>query len=284
MKGKIRTFLVDLLTVTVGNLLVFLRPNKVRELSENGISLVLNNNLSPTERLMRRALLKKMESSKDFDALARLHKNYWVNQGDDFVNVTENNLENIHLPNYKFVFDLLADQITQHSLQFDTLVEIGTGNGSVLNYLSTKFPTINNFVGIDLSEKQIETNKATFSENSKLEFVAADAIEWFKNQQKRDQIVLTFRGVFEYFTQHQLAKFLAKINSLGNIVFIAIEPVGEGHDFKTMFDSQIYGVEGSFSHNYIKQFQDAGFSVWHYELKKETGYENPMSIVCAQNF
>ena len=142
MKGKIRSVLVGFLTNTVGSLLVTLRPQKVKQLSEKGLTLVLGDNLSLSERLMRRAILKKIEKNEDHDQLAQLHKTYWAKQGDHFVNNTEDNLKNIHLPAYKDTLDVLKNEISNAPMAFEKLVEIGTGNGSVLNYLSLNYPDI----------------------------------------------------------------------------------------------------------------------------------------------
>lgn len=50
---------------------------------------------------------------------------------------------------------------------------------------------------------------------------------------------------------------------MGKIIFIAIEPVGVNHDFNKNPNSEIYGSENSFSHNYVKMFQNSGFTLWH---------------------
>ncbi|MGV6831725.1 MAG: class I SAM-dependent methyltransferase [bacterium] len=277
-----RSILVDLLTKTIGNLLLFLNPNKVRELTNKGISLTLD--LTPTERLMRRAIINKMQREGDFESLAQLHKSYWSNKGDNFVKHTETNLENTHLPNYKYVFDLLEEQIKKSSGKFSKLIEIGTGNGSVLDFLSSKFNSIEKLIGIDLSENQIKSNNKKYKGNKRLTFIADDAIDWFNKQPKEDLIILTFRGVLEYFTEKQLNSFLKKLNDLGNVIFLAIEPIGENHNYDNNPNSKVYGVEGSFSHNYQKLFNDAGFYIWYYENKAESGRQNFMSITGAQNF
>ncbi|WP_400080189.1 class I SAM-dependent methyltransferase [Winogradskyella sp. R77965] len=284
MKRKIRSALVDILTNTVGRTLVLLRPKKVDELSKKGMTLVWEDNLTSTERLMRRFILRKMEKNQDYDALAKLHQTYWAEQGDDFVNRTENNLENTHLPGYKSILNTLENQIAKEALKFNKLVEIGTGNGSVLDYLSHRLPEVDHMIGIDLSKGQTDVNTSNYGTNSKLEFLAADVLEWIEEQDQENVVFLTFRGVLEYFTQQQLVQFFRKLNSMGNVMFFAIEPNGHDHNWEMNPNSQIYGVESSFSHNYIKLFKDAGFKIWHHEQKKESGQLNHMTVVGAKNF
>ena len=263
---KIRSVLVGILAGTLGELLVLLRPGKARQLSEEGVTLVLDN-LSLSERLMRRVILKKIEKKKDYNTLAELHQNYWAKQGADFFKATNDSFEKIFLPECSFIFKLLKEELSKHSEKYNTLVEIGTGNGNVLEYLSIEFPEIEHFVGIDLSSSQIDMNNEKFQENKRLEFITSDGFEWVKKNGQGNTIFVTSRGVLEYFTEERLQSFLNKVSSLGKIIFIAIEPNGTDHDFKINPGSQPYGPERSFSHNYPKLFENAGFNLWHLSYK-----------------
>ncbi|MFD1015388.1 methyltransferase domain-containing protein [Winogradskyella rapida] len=284
MKGKIRSVFVGFLTNTVGRMLVALRPQKVKQLSEKGLTLVLGDNLSLSERLMRRAILNNIEKNEDYEQLAQLHKTYWAKQGDDFVNNTEANLKNVHLPAYKATLEVLNAEILNAPLAFDKLVEIGTGNGSVLNYLSTTFPSVKDFIGIDLSKEQTKINQINYKDNPKLKFVGGDVLDWLEQQQQGNYVFLTFRGVLEYFTQQQLTAFFEKLNALGSIIFFAIEPTDAAHNYETSPNSKVYGVEGSFSHNYEKLFKDEKFNVWYSDAKNEAGHPYKIRIVGAKNF
>ena len=267
MKNKIKSLVYQLLTVLVGNTLVFFQPEKAKQLSENGMTLVLDNRMSIMERLMRSAILNKLEKRKDFDTLAKLHQNYWANKGDDFFLETEAAFQNDFLPNCSFIFDELEKELINSPAKFHALVEIGTGNGSVLNYLCSKFPNIDRFVGIDLSPVQVQINNKKYNENKKLEFVASDGFDWVKAHGQSHTIFVTSRGVLEYFTEQRLQAFLKEIHLLGDTIFIAIEPKGIEHNYETNPNSQPYGHERSFSHNYPKLFKNAGFSLWHLSFK-----------------
>ena len=139
-------------------------------------------------------------------------------------------------------------------------------------------------VGIDLSEVQIENNKVNYKENPKLEFVAADGFDWVHKHGHENMVFVTFRGVLEYFTEQRLQEFFDKLNGLGKIIFFAIEPNGLDHDFRTNPNSQIYGPECAFSHNYPKLFQNAGFKIWHLSNKIEGEHHDITCIIGAKNF
>lgn len=285
MKRKLRGIIVNFLASTIGNFLILVFPKKAKELSDEGITLVMTKKFTLIEQLMRKAILIKVQKQKEFNSLSDIHKKYWAKQGKDFFLVTKNNLETIHLPRHKSTFDALQKQLEITPSEFKTIVEIGTGNGIVLNFLNSRFPELEKFIGLDLSQEQISINQTKFKDNPKLEFVATDVLDWVETHGKEHMIFFTFRGVMEYFNQEQLTQFFKKLNSLGKTMFFALEPNGLEHDFEKNPDSMIYGVETSFSHNYQKLFEDAGFNIWHLDKMKEPEYPHHiMSIIGAKNF
>ncbi|QBA63907.1 class I SAM-dependent methyltransferase [Muriicola soli] len=259
---KLRSIVIKILTVTVGNIMLVLFPKRAKELQIQGLSFFVDNNPTITDKLMRRALLKKAENA-GAESLASIHKDFWINQGHEFCSKYEERLVNNDLPKSEFIFDLLQKKLANTQIKYDSLVEIGCGNGYILSYLSKKFPDIQRFIGVDLSLDQIKLNEIKYAGNKKLEFVAKDINDWIAINPQGNSIFVTFMGVLEYFTQNQLESLIQHLSTLNNIVFIAIEPIGLDHDFNSNPKSQIYGHEHSFSHNYPKQFQEASFTIWH---------------------
>lgn len=174
-----RSTILNILTATLGNALVYLKPQRAQQLSDEGMTIVLGK-MSFGDKLMRRAILKKLEKQQDFTKLEQLHQNYWANKGAEFFLSNEKSFTQEFLTNCAFIFDELEKELSKTSTQYHTLVEIGTGSGSVLNYLSARFPQINKYIGIDLSPEQIELNNKKFSKNPRLDFVASDGFEWVK--------------------------------------------------------------------------------------------------------
>lgn len=266
--NSLKRIILSLLTKTFGRLLVVFQKNRVNKLKAEGLTLATNKNLSFTERLMRNVILNDLERKGDKGTLEQLHINYWQHKGAEFFSDTDDSFETKFLPDCAFVFDLLQKKLGKNGTHFKTLIEIGTGNGKVLDYLSKRFTQIKSFVGIDLSEEQIQVNSDHYKSDEKLNFVAADGFEWVSSFGKENTIFVTSRGVLEYFTQEKLQDFLKVIQSLGNVIFVAIEPNGIRHNFNENPNSIIYGYERSFSHNYKKLFENAGFNIWHYSSKK----------------
>lgn len=275
MKGK--------LIYLIGDLLILLMPKKAKNLAKTGMTITDRNKITLIELFMRKSLLKKVEDKSDYNTLSEFHKAYWKNKGDDFFTATDDSFEKNFLPECTFMFDLLKNKLSIEEEDFNTIVEIGTGNGKVLNYLSEQFPQIDRFVGIDLSENQIISNQKTYSRNQRLEFVAYDAFDWINTYANKNMIFVTSRGVLEYFTESKLLDFLQQINRLGNTIFVAIEPNGVNHDLNANAGSEPYGYERSFSHNYKVLFKKAGFTLWHSSIKDST-LDHYFSYIGADNY
>lgn len=275
MKSKIVIF--------IGDLFVFLMPKKAEEFAKTGMTITDGNKITLTERFIRKSLLRKVEINSDHETLSKFHKAYWENQGDNFFAATTDSFENNFLPECSFIFELLKEKLSGENHDFNTIVEIGTGNGKVLNYLSEQLPQIDRFVGIDLNQNQIKQNRETYKKNTQLEFVASDAFDWVNTYANKNMIFVTSRGVLEYFTESRLQDFLQQVNRLGNTIFIAIEPNGIDHDLKINKHSELYGYERSFSHNYELLFKNASFNLWHHS-KKDSSTEHYLSYMGADNY
>jgi hypothetical protein len=271
------------LKMIVGQILIVIMPKKAAALSGEGMTIDMG--LTTRDRLIRYAILEKAKKKKDFETLSNLHQDYWVNKGEEYFSsgFNSNVLENFFIPKCSFLLDLLQEQLKLDSGQYNTLVEIGTGDGTILEHLSTKFPLINKFVGIDLSAAQIEANKKVFNKNSNLEFVASDGFEWIKKNGHDHMIIVTSRGVLEYFTQSKLQALFDELNNKRKIIFLAIEPTGVSHDFLKNPDSEIYGFENSFSHNYAQVFKNSDFILWHHSKELYSNSECCMNFIGAKN-
>ncbi|WP_456441535.1 class I SAM-dependent methyltransferase [Psychroserpens sp.] len=242
------------------------------------------DNLTVIERLMRYALVKKLDKIKDHDAIAESNRKFWEdNSAVGLFTETEDTFETDFLPNCTFIFDQLKKELINQSEQYTTIVEIGTGNGDVLNYLSDEFPQVNRLIGIDLSQHQIDLNNKRFIDNKKLEFVAADAYDWIIEHGQSNAIYVSSRGVLEYFLEERLQDLLTKIHQLSNILFVAIEPNGADHNFDTHPTTQLYGDEPSFSHNYPQLFKNSGFTLWHFSQKPWQNGGNLQTFIGAKS-
>ncbi|MRI00239.1 methyltransferase domain-containing protein [Kriegella sp. EG-1] len=255
MKNRVKLIL--------GNILIELRPKKVSYLEKNGITLNIGGEYNLCERLMCFAMLKNAERKGNSHVLQEYHKNFWINKGREHFLRTEDVLEGYFIPRELFLFDKLQEKLNSQWKGFHSMVEIGTGNGYVLDFLSTRFSQINKFIGIDLSQSQIKINKKRFLKNKKLEFVAMDGLDWVRKNGRSNMIFFTSGGVLEYFSEQRLKELLTVLNNLGHTILVFVEPIAVDIDFTENQKSQAYGYESSFSHDYARLLKEAGFKLWH---------------------
>jgi SAM-dependent methyltransferase len=181
-------------------------------------------------------------------------------------------------PNAKLIEEI-ERAIRTHPVS--TVCEIGCGNGRALQYLAELLYGPQRFIGIDLSDAQTGINRTRYA-GSQLEFVCAEATAWITQNAKPDWFYFSYGGVLEYLAQPQLESLLAWIkNHAAPATFAIAETVGIGHDFEKNPDSEPYGYELSFSHNYRQLFQRAGYTVHYYSEHRSEGIRYVLIISCV---
>ncbi len=157
----------------------------------------------------------------------------------------------------------IVDQLQELSrkTQFDTLIEIGCGDGRVLEHCVAALPDIRHAVGIDINPAIIERNRENFRDNPRLSFTAADASTWLAENMGDGTIVLTYGGVMEYFSAPALSSMFRTIAKHDRVAVALVEPVDPAHDLVGDPASRPFGQESSFSHNHAALLGGAGFRI-----------------------
>ncbi|AWG20858.1 hypothetical protein FFWV33_04520 [Flavobacterium faecale] len=266
----------------VGKGLVAIFPEKAKNLSIKGMTIQLH--LPVADRLMRNYIFDKAKKENNFEALSNYHKDFWSNKGEDYFLSGFNTdvLESFFKPKCSFLIDSLEEQILEQNENYNLFIEIGTGDGTILKYIKDRSTAIDKFIGIDLSKSQTEANRQRYQNEDKLEFHAADGVEWIKKNGTNKMVVMTSRGVLEYFTQAKLQELFTILSQFEKVYFIAIEPTDVDHDYSKNPDSKIFGFENSFSHNYIKLFTNAGFEIWHQSKSVDWNPSSYMNFIGAK--
>ncbi len=204
--------------------------------------------------------------SRDFMRLRRFLANYWEKHGTDFHDQWHDRFERLFLAQDSVVIDALEGIIapSDDDHRFQTLYEIGCGGGEVLNHLSDRLPSLRRLVGIDLSQEQIQRNRARFEKKTPLSFHAADAARWIPDHAAPGGVFLTNGGVLEYFLKEEIQGILAHISQhLRPAAVVIIETIGVDHHLDAEVDSYVYGREMAFSHNYPHLMREQGFEIRH---------------------
>lgn len=268
----------------VGQLFIPLFPERVKKLEESQFTLSeFGRSRSKLDQILRFGLLYKAIRTNDLERLASYHENYW--KSDAAAQYHEDHafiFEEVFIPQFSYLLEIIQKEIEASGKTFDTLVEIGSGSGQLLDYLSKNMEgTVEQFVGIDLSPKTVETCNKRYG-NERVNFVAADGDAWIRENGQQNWIYLSHRGVLEYFPKEQLLSFFTHIATrYSPTILVTIEPVGVNHDLENNFNSQPYSNEYSFSHNYPHIMTEAGFKIIHTDLQPRNPKYNLLAVVAS---
>jgi SAM-dependent methyltransferase len=150
------------------------------------------------------------------------------------------------------------DKLVQ-SGHFTSLIEIGCGDGQVLNHCAGALPSLRSLTGLDINPTIIAANGVTWQDNPRLRFVCGDAMDCVGSLIEDGTILLTYGGVMEYLDRESLVSIFETLARHQNVAVAMVEPLSPEHDLTQQRASFTYGVENSFSHNYPHLLASAGF-------------------------
>ncbi len=245
---------------TLGKLLVTLMPSRAELVRQNEFSMSVGHR-NPLNSLIRAGLAERLVDGDKLDELSANHRHFWAtDQGTEYHVHARRHVTESYQQYFSYVSEILGGLLIANP-EITTLVEVGCGGGSLLNLLAQQFPQIERFIGIDLSPAIIAENARMF-DDARLEWVVANGKTWVEQTGGANTIYLSYRGVYEYFTQADLNEMFAKIASEKRpAISISIEPIGLQHDLDTTSDSLLYGTEYTFSHNYPHLYGQNGYTI-----------------------
>lgn len=240
----------------VGTALDFMRAPLVREIDNSqhtGRNIRLKNWVLESRKA--RARLRGDNAS-----IEREQFRYWKGDtADFFYDRFRTRMEKWFFGPHQVIVDQLADLTAR--IAFDRLIEVGCGDGQVLQHLATRIPQVQQFVGVDINPTIIERNQTSFASNPRLSFVSANAATWLPDQISDGLILMTYGGVMEYFAPDVLSAIFSQMAQHKRMAVALVEPVDPAHDLRTDPGSHVFGSENSFSHNHQQLLEAAGFTV-----------------------
>ena len=144
---------------------------------------------------------------------------------------------------------------------YTRLIEVGCGNGRVLEHCAAVMPEVPEFIGVDINPTIIERDRVDYAQNPRLQFMAADASSWLEKTAQPGTILLTYGGVMEYFSASTLVTMFKTLARKGPAAVALVEPVDPAHDLSRNPASHAFGQENSFSHNHEALLREAGYRV-----------------------
>jgi len=256
------------LKAVAGNFLKILNPGLAAAVDEKPF----DPEWGTAAKLIRNAHLLNAVQGRDHESLRRYFTHYWSSAlSAEFYEGFAHRFEDLFLRHHAVVADHIAGAIPLPGEGNTRLIEVGSGDGRVLEWLSERFDGISEFHGVDLNEREIEKCREKHRDSDRLFFHAGDLLEWLRAHPAPKTVLVTNGGVLEYILRDELLALFREFRSLCSPCLIAItESIGNDHDLEKEPDSFPYGHEFAFSHNYPALLREAGFEI-RWERDRPTG-------------
>jgi len=247
----------------LGRLLMRIMPRQVERLEAGDFTIYLGKR-NPIDYLLRAGMAHKALGDRDYQSIQDYHTRFWSSHAAYRYHEGHRSVhEDVTLRHFSPLLDALEAALAERQIR--GLCEIGCGSGDFLQYLAGRFGNLERLVGLDLSPESTETNRQR-NRDPRIEFVASDADRWIRDEGESHWLYVSHRGVFEYFPQASLESLLEYLAAKCRPnLLLAVEPVGIDFDLEKEVESRTYGREFSFSHNYPKLLERAGFQVLRME-------------------
>ena len=257
----------------VGNLLRCLRPDLAKRVDARPF----DPGWTSAAKLIRNAHLLNAVDRKDHETLRRYFTHYWSSAtSTEFYEGFAHRFEELFLRHHAVIADRIAESLPVLGDGPIRLVEVGSGDGKVLEWLSEKLPGIATLHGVDLNAREIQRCRERHCDSSRLFFHEGDLLGWLRANPAPRTVLVTNGGVFEYLLEDELRNLFSELRLLCAPCLVAItESIATDHDIETEEHSLPYGHEFAFSHNYSALLRSSGFELtWERNRPTQPGEEN----------
>jgi hypothetical protein len=257
----------------VGHLIRFLRPRFSARVDQRPF----DPEWGWSGRFVRNALLADAVKRADHETLRRYFTDYWSSATSvEFYEGYSHRFEDLFLRHHAVVAEPIARLLPDLGEGPIRLVEVGSGDGRVLEWLSQNLDGVAEFHGVDLNAREIAKCAETHRHSDRLHFHAGDLLDCLRAHPAPRTILVTNGGVLEYVLRDELLAIFAEFRELCSPCIVAItESVGTDHDLDREPQSYPYGHELAFSHNYPAILRESGFEIgWERNRPTQPGEEN----------
>ena len=226
------------------------------------------------KRAMIHARIQRAKWRGDEDAAKKAINDWWSSDvGDHFYGemAGQARFEQMFMgPHFEIVHKL---QGLVGEGRFSHLVEVGSGDGLVLNYLARNLEGMERFTGLDISERIIASNQERYSDLTNTRFEHADVLSWLGASPRDNTILLSYGGVMEYLTELELLSVYQELARYSDVAVALVEPLDESFDVARHSASRFVGTEHVYyCHNYADILRRAGYRLEFEEYLSLAGW------------
>lgn len=228
-------------------------------------------------RLIRNSCLVDAVDTADHVLICDFLRDYWSSRAsDEFYTGLSHRYETLFLAYHQRIVTETLQAIQGSDFEFTQLVELGAGDGKILDHFSRHLPPQLSFHGVDINLSQVENNRTIYAARPMLHFHHDDAARWLTENAGSGTILVTNGGVLEYFTREQVASMFRTLAGTTPCAVVLTESIAADHDLKNEPSTYPYGFELSLSHNYIALLEEAGFAIKWVNDRPTTPEESPI--------
>lgn len=251
----------DMIKEVCGNVAGCILPKVKHDLASGG-----KEPRGTIEKLISYSLIKKAARTGDEGDLRKHLAQYWKGDaGDSFYETFGDRFEGSFLGEHYSLVEALDAEIRDSEGKYDQLIEIGCGDGRVLNHLSEKFGGLVKFTGLDINAGIVEKNREVY-DSGKLSFESGDASILVREKANKGTILFSYGGVMEYFLESELVEMFRHLKTQSPSLVALVEPLYDSFDPDTETKSRSSGQEYSFSHNHRHLLESCGFEIKYRQL------------------
>ena len=152
-----------------------------------------------------------------FNREAKIHE-----ENNEHTNKKEGHLNNI------YEFSNSVGYFLDKDIKISNLIDIGSGTGWFVNYVSRNYPNIKSIFAIEPSSAAIEISKKIYDQDDKIKHINGFADKELKRLNKDVYLVTTF-AVFQHLNLLYSKKIIKNINKImeKNSILILKEPIAQ---------------------------------------------------------
>ena len=243
----------------IGNLLMVVDRKRSDEVKEAPF----RHSWSTTGKLIRNGHLHNAVANGDHALICQFLVDFWSSPASsEFYTGLSHRYETLFLRHHQAIVGETVKACQKTGGEFQKLIELGAGDGKVIEHFSRHLTAIPEVHAIDINAKQVSINQRIYADQPKLQFHHADIRKWIPEHAEGGTVVIVNGGVLEYLTRPEL---MTLFNHLSRNCFpcvVAItESIATDHDLENESETYPYGLELSLSHNYLAVLQECGFTV-----------------------
>lgn len=250
-----------LLKGTAGRMLMSVRPELSSAIKERPFA----SQLPLSGRLIRNGHFMNAVGAEDHAMIRDFLRDYWSSgASDEFYEGLSHRYETLFLAYHSSIVDETRRAMERTGQPFQRMVEIGSGDGKILDHFRRYLPNLPEFIGVDVNLTQVENNRRIYGESGQMSFHHSDGLNWLRNHGGKGTVLVTNGGVLEYFTRPELQELFGRmVKEWEPCVVSLTESIAADHDLINEPGTYPYGWELSLSHNYISLLEEAGFIISH---------------------